>query len=464
VKLSLPLILVVGVAGVVSVGMAVAVLVPAAVPKAPETDPQARQLLDDVVKTYQRLDAYSDQGEFVLSAMANGKAVLERNPLKVSFVRPNKLRLNSGEVVVVSDGTTLTTEVVPLKKYASAPAPKTITMDVFQEGALGSMLFGGVSAKPMFTLLNLLVGSDPVKAINEVGELLTLEEDRVVAGTPCKVLRIDPKEGPGLRLLVDSESKLIRAIDLIFDPRALLGEGSQDEVTIERLGWLPGTIVTKDIPADTFAFEPPKGFTKVESIAKALGAKAKSPVEELVGKPAPDFTLTVLDGEGKTRTVSRDELAGKVVMLDFWATWCEPCLIELPEVQKLIEGYARDKKDVLIVAVSQDDGPENLADVRKLVEKTLAENKITLTGTPVGLVAIDPSHSVRDVFLVDGLPTVVLLDAKGVVQAAHIGIPRGDIGEVGKKLGKELDTLLEGKPLVPKPEEAAAGDPKPAPK
>ena len=50
-----------------------------------------------------------------------------------------------------------------------------------------------------------------------------------------------------------------------------------------------------------------------------------------------DFTLAGLDG----RKVNLKSLRGKVVMIDFWATWCGPCLAELPEVQKLIETYAR---------------------------------------------------------------------------------------------------------------------------
>jgi hypothetical protein len=133
--------------------------------------------------------------------------------------------------------------------------------------------------------------------------------------------------------------------------------------------------------------------------------------------------------------------------------------MELPEVQKLIETYAKSKKDVLIVALSQDDDPKELAEVRKLVEKTLDEKKIKLTGTPVGLVGLDPSHSVGDAFQVNAYPTVVLLDAQGVVQAAHVGIPGGEVESVGRVLGKSIDTLLEGKPLAPKAEEAAAADP-----
>ena len=145
-------------------------------------------------------------------------------------------------------------------------------------------------------------------------------------------------------------------------------------------------------------------------------------------------------------------------MIDFWATWCGPCLMELPEVQKLVEGYAKDKKDVVIVALSQDEEPKELAEVRKLVEKTLDEKMIKLTGTPVGLIGLDPSHSVGEAFQVNAYPTVVLLDGKGIVQAAHVGIPNGEISGVLAVLGKSIDTLLEGKPLAPKAEEAAAGD------
>jgi thiol-disulfide isomerase/thioredoxin len=343
----------------------------------------------------------------------------------------------------------MATEVLPFKKYSVTPAPKTITPETFQAGALGSLLFGGPSARPMLVLLNLLVGSDPVKAIGELGSSIKLEDDRTVGGVPYKVLRITQEKGPGLRLLVDPQSKLLKAIDLIYDPTDLFEKGIQDNVTIDRLGWTAGTVATKDIPAGEFAFEPPQGFTKTESIAQAIGVKDKTPVEELVGKPAPNFTLTVLDGQGKIRTLSRDELAGKVVLIDFWATWCEPCLIELPEIQKLIEAYAKDRKEVLIVALSEDDEPSDLAELRKLVEKTLDEKKIKLTGTPVGLVGLDPSHSVRDAFLVDAFPTTVLLDGKGVIQAAHVGIPKGDFDEAVRTLGKEIDTLLEGKPLAP---------------
>src|SRR3954451_11270753 len=99
---------------------------PAADPKPAEDDPQARQLLDDVIKAYKALPAYADRGEFTLATTLDGKAHKQRLPLNLSWVRPNKVNLDTELVRLVSDGTTLTTAVAPSKKYTKVPAPRTI--------------------------------------------------------------------------------------------------------------------------------------------------------------------------------------------------------------------------------------------------------------------------------------------------------------------------------------------------
>jgi hypothetical protein len=137
-------------------------------------------------------------------------------------------------------------------------------------------------------------------------------------------------------------------------------------------------------------------------------------------------------------------------------------MAELPEIQKVIENYAQSKKGVVVVAVSQDVNPSELSAVRKLVEKTLSDKKINLQSGSVGLVALDPSKSVGGAFHVEGYPTLVILDGKGVVQSVHLGYDSNANEPLHKSLAREIDTILEGKSLVtPKDKAAAAGGNKP---
>jgi len=140
---------------------------------------------------------------------------------------------------------------------------------------------------------------------------------------------------------------------------------------------------------------------------------------------------------------TKADLAGKVVIIDFWATWCGPCLVELPEIQKLVDELEKDKKNVLVVALSQDNEPAELAEVRGLVEKTLKEKELNLVGKTASAVGLDPSNAVGEKFQVEGLPTLVVLDGEGVIRSAHIGFSP----DIREKLTAEIDALLAGKPL-----------------
>ena len=102
----------------------------------------------------------------------------------------------------------------------------------------------------------------------------------------------------------------------------------------------------------------------------------------------------------------------------------------------------------IVVALSQDDNSTELAEVRKLVEQTLAQKKINLTGGQAGRIGLDPSKSVGSAFEVEGYPTLVILDGKGIVKSVHVGFNPDAAEPLSKTLAKEIDTLLEGKSLA----------------
>jgi thiol-disulfide isomerase/thioredoxin len=452
-------------AAVVAVGLGgTAMAQPGGGRAARNDDAAARALFDKVADAYKGLTSYSDEGQFVVALTLGGKAHRQVRPLKLTFVRPNKLDLDAGAVRLVSDGQTITTAIEPLKKYVTAPAPEAINIDTFREGPTGAVLFGGPTAaptaSPMFVLLNLLTGASPVKVLEQMGG--TLRPAPAAGDKPNgEALVIDLQEGPDLLLRVDPATRLLSSIELKIDPAQLAKSAPPGQtLSIEQFGWTSGAVSTKVAADRSFAFVAPKGFSAIEGLKEQPGGAGQAPqyaVQEKLGKPAPEFTLTLLDGPDKTRMLTKADLAGKVIVIDFWATWCGPCLMELPEIQKLVEHYKDSKKDVLVVALSQDTEPREIAEVRSLVEKTLTDKKINLTAGPAGRIGLDPSNSVGKAFDIEGFPTLVILDGKGVVQSAHVGYNPDAAEPLHKTLAAEIDTLLEGKSLVGEKGKGATG-------
>jgi thiol-disulfide isomerase/thioredoxin len=415
-------------------------------------DPQARSLFDEVCKAYRALSSYSDDGRFVIAMTIGGRQQKQEMPLKLTLVRPNKIDLDTGAVRLLSDGTTMTTAAMPLKRVAAEPAPSRIEFDTFREGPLGAILFGGPARVPVYVLLNMLTAPNPAAAISQLGGSLQIAPADVRAKgskppadskSSSSALLIDMVDGPDVLLTVDPATKLLSEIELKLDPERLAQSAPAGRsVSVERFGWSSGAVSTHVAPDRSFAFEPPGGFSKVDSI---LGKKLERAHDERVGKPAPDFTLTVLDGPGKTRTLTKAELAGKILVFAFWATWCEPCFLELPEIQKFIETYANSQSDVLVVAVNQDSEPSEIGDVRKLVEKSLSEKKIELAGKPAGRIALDPSNSIGRAFKIYGFPTLCIIDATGTIQSVHEGFDAASAEPLHKSLAKEIDALRQRK-------------------
>ncbi|WP_165219863.1 TlpA family protein disulfide reductase [Aquisphaera insulae] len=146
----------------------------------------------------------------------------------------------------------------------------------------------------------------------------------------------------------------------------------------------------------------------------------------LVGKPAPEFELALLDGT----KFSPSQHRGSVLILDFWATWCGPCLQAMPQVEK-VAGEFKDK-GVKLVAV-------NLQEEPKQIQALLDRQKLH----PV--VALDRDGAVAEKYAASAIPQTVIIDREGKVARLFIG----SSAHLDDQLREALRAVLGEAPAAP---------------
>jgi peroxiredoxin len=329
----------------------------------------------------------------------------------VQYVHPNRFLLtvepaNAGPQVI-SDGKRITLYSSTFGKYLQDDAPERLTKEETLARA------GGVGSQ----ILMIAAADDPYDVmVDESTQAKYLGEEEIDGE---KMQKIRVTEG-----MVD--------MDMWFDEKSLMRRMQPDltrqmqgrdvgdmtmSVVITINDWKKG----EAIPDETFAFTPPEGAEQVESVQAVFGGPdMPDPSRRLRGKPAPPVNLDTLDG-GKLELAS---LKGKVVILDFWATWCPPCVASLPILVEVAGEYADKGVVFYAVNVGEEEGEINAF----MQQHGLAMN-----------VALDKDRKASDAYMANAIPQTVIVGADGNVHAVHVGAGR----DLKEKLTRDLDAALK---------------------
>lgn len=225
-----------------------------------------------------------------------------------------------------------------------------------------------------------------------------------------------------MRVMLDPKTSLIRRVELDY-AETYKSAGVPDVKSAKVVLDYTKVEVDGKLNEETLAWTPPRGAYPMKSSGEAMeddgGASAEGP-EKLKGQDAPVLELKDLNGAD----VKLSELKGKVVVLDFWATWCGPCVQLMPHVVEMNAKYK--DKDVAIYGVNCGETPEK---IKAFLEKKGFDLNILL----------DSDNATQKRFGISGIPTTIVVGKDGKVRFVSVGAGPDTGSRIEEALQKALD-------------------------
>jgi peroxiredoxin/outer membrane lipoprotein-sorting protein len=385
---------------------------PAAVPT---TSPAAQAMLDQLKNSYAKLNSLELGGTFALDADAGGQQQHKSAEFTASFQAPTKFRHEmKDDVTVIDTGEKVIAYLPSRNQYSSADAPKERTADLPND--IADLLH---EQNPS---LCLALASDAAAELVEGALSVEKAPDAQLDGQTFPTLKL-AQDDRDVLVLIDPKSGLLRQMQI--DLRRMLEKEQvpqikSAQITINYSKTSPGA----STDAQQFAFTPPAGAQQVKPDVLAAAPDADAgPADQLVGKPAIGFKLENTEGKEVSPTT---EFKGKVIVLDFWATWCPPCVAGLPHLDELFKEKQKDGVEVFAVNQNED---------KDKVQRFVDQHKLTVH------VLLDSNGEVGGKYFVSGIPQTVVIGRDGKVASVFVGY--GD--EQGQKINEAVDAALKAK-------------------
>jgi outer membrane lipoprotein-sorting protein/peroxiredoxin len=377
-----------------------------------QDQPDARALLKETADVLLHHKSYQLDQHAVIEMGGSVPTRLEMT-VRITVSSPGKLRIESsgkmGDSVIVSDGENTWMYVGMIKQYTKTAAAST------PESLVKSLVPG------MSSVIDQMKAKDPYLSAKIVGEEMMEVEGKKI---DCYVVeaKLDKISLPGSIEMSDGVQKVwvdkVTKLSLKQTMTATVQGGAVAEpAQMNQVSTVVSQKLDLPVPDSSFTFTPPEGSKQVTEFQSAMKGTA-----DLTGKPAPDFKLQSVAG----KEVGLEDLKGKFVLLDFWATWCAPCRHDLPVIEKLHQEFHR--KGLAVIGI---DAGEDSETISQFLQTSRLNYPILLTADS----GVLPSYNVT------AFPTVVLIDAEGKIIFYHVG------AGVEKALRESLAKLgLESEP------------------
>jgi thiol-disulfide isomerase/thioredoxin len=357
-----------------------------------QDQPDARALLKETADVLLHHKSYQIDQRAVIEMGGSVPTRLDML-VKITVSSPGKLRIESsgkmGESLIVSDGENTWMYVGMIKQYTKTAAAST------PESLVKSLVPG------MSSVIDQMKAKDPYLSAKIVGEEAMEVEGKKI---DCYVVeaKLDKIALPGSIEMSDGVQKVwvdkVTKLSLKQTMTATVQGGAvADPAPMNQVSTVISEKLDVPVPDSSFIFTPPEGSKQVTEFQSALKGNA-----DLTGKPAPDFKLQSVAG----KEVGLQDLKGKFVLLDFWATWCAPCRHDLPVIEKLHQEFHR--KGLAVIGI---DAGEDSDTISQFLQTSKLSYPILLTADS----GVLPSYNVT------AFPTLVLLDADGKVVFYHVG-------------------------------------------
>ena len=369
-----------------------------------KSDPKA--LLDLVGETYRNLKRYHFDFKLLTEIRSGGGRKSVETNIDLTSIRPDRLRMlisgGLGELQVYSDGAFAWVFVPPLKQYTRKTAS-----DAKATATDGSSRFAAIA-------MQVIEQFERISASVHTAKIL--RKERVEVGdTPveCLVVEVelderDPEEKRMRTYWIDSQRNLVLKVVQLDKLSGEAANAVETEITTT----FRKADIDPPIPEGTFAFVPPEDAREVT----AFRTSRSSGIE--IGSEAADFRLKDLEG----REIQLKSLRGNVVLLNFWATWCGPCRLEMPVIENLHQQFHG--KGLRVFGVND----EEINTIREYV----AEHEYSFP------TLVDTDQQAMNLYRIRGIPTMVVIDREGKIVQYRLGLSReSDLRSWLKKAGIE---------------------------